>query len=160
MAVPPAEGDPVAKGRAREQVAQCATDNQVLLHLPKIGPGGRGGPLLDECQGNHSSISTAVFTMSFQSGIRSCAMAFCGSSCLNDGSITLNDLALTAKGCRTRSQDRVSASRHRPVRQTGSAGAARLARSSPFRADERPVSYPSGGRATASSCERHPSRPA
>ena len=86
--------------RAREQVAQCARDNQVLLHLPKIGPGGRGGPSLDEGQGNHSSISTAVFTISFQSGIRSFAMAFCGSSCLTDGSIAVNDLALTAKGRR------------------------------------------------------------
>ena len=95
-----AEGDPVAKGRAREQVAQCARDNQVLLHLPKIGPGGRGGPLLDEGLGNHSSISTAVFTMSFQSGIRSFAIPFCGSSCLTDGSIAVNDLALTAKGRR------------------------------------------------------------
>ena len=69
-----AEGDSVAKGRAREQVAQCARDNQVPLHLPKIGPGGRGGPLLDEGQGNHSSISTAVFTISFQSRIRSFAV--------------------------------------------------------------------------------------
>ncbi len=52
---------------AAEQVAHRAADDQVLLHLPEIGPGRMGGPLLQVSDGDQKSISTGTLMTSFHS---------------------------------------------------------------------------------------------
>ena len=85
--------------RRSEQVAQGATDDQVLLDLPQVRPRRFRTPRLQEGGGNHSAISTASLISSLHLGFRSPACAKAFTSGLTAGSSGSAVLARFTKAC-------------------------------------------------------------
>lgn len=59
------ERDPVAQISCTEEIAQCSANNQILLHLPQVGPRSLCAPCLNVSAGNQASISTGSLIKSF-----------------------------------------------------------------------------------------------
>ena len=62
------ECEALGEVRFVEDIAQGATDDEVLFDLTGVRPWRRRGPLLDIGGGNHASISSGTFRLSFQAG--------------------------------------------------------------------------------------------
>lgn len=91
---------PPVCGPVAEDVAQRATDDEVLFDLPRVRPWRRRGPFLDVGGRNHASISSGTFRLSFQAGASGALARARLATTRTDGSSGLNDFAFRASGCR------------------------------------------------------------
>lgn len=92
----------IGEERLVEDVAQRPADDEVLFDLAQIGPRCRCRPLLNIGAGNHASISSGTFRLSFQadaSGALPALRARLATS-RTDGSRGFRDFALLASGRR------------------------------------------------------------
>src|SRR6266852_6962878 len=84
-----------------EDVAQRSADDEVLFDLARVGPRRRRGPFLDIGAGNHASIASGTFRLSFQVGASdTLALRARLATSRTDGSSGLSDFAFRASGRR------------------------------------------------------------
>ena len=100
MAVPPRKCEALGKVRLSEDVAQRATDDEVLFDLTRVRPWRDCGPLLNMRGRNHASISSGTFRRSFQMGASGALTRARLATTRTDGSSGLNDFAFRASGRR------------------------------------------------------------
>ena len=91
------ECEALGEVRLLEDVAQRATDDEILFDLARVRPWRRRGPLLDIGGGNHASISSGTFRLSFQAGASGTLAAREARHERTDGSSGLNDFAFTGE---------------------------------------------------------------